>query len=159
MIEEKPPEELREDPEAPGEAAGARGFVADAVRKAVLAGVGALFLTEEGAKKLARDWKLPKEVLTYVLGQATSAKQEILRVFSEETRKFMESEALRREFLKLLTSMSIEVKAEIRLREAPHGKVKAQVEAAQVKPRFRKRKGEGEGEGEAEGGGEGGGEA
>ncbi len=151
MSEDKPPEELREDPEA-GEGAGSRGFVADAVRKAVLAGVGALFLTEEGAKKLARDWKLPKEVLTYVLGQATSAKQEILRVFSEETRKFMESEALRREFLKLLTSMSIEVKAEIRLREAPHGKVKAHVESSELKPRFRKRKGEGEDDGEPEGG-------
>lgn len=157
MSEVKPPEELREDPEAP-ESAASRGFVADAVRKAVLAGVGALFLTEEGAKKLARDWKLPKEVLTYVLGQATSAKQEILRVFSEETRKFMESEALRKEFLKLLTSMSIEVKAEIRLRETPHGKVEAKVEGTQVKPRFRKRKGGGEVQeedgGEAEGGGE-----
>ncbi len=151
MSEEKPPEELREDEESP-ESAMPRGFVADAVRKAVLAGVGALFLTEEGAKKLARDWKLPKEVLTYVLGQATSAKQEILRVFTEETRKFMESEALRREFLKLLTSMSIEVKAEIRLREAAPGKIKAHLEGTQVKPRFRKRKGEGEEEGE--GGGE-----
>lgn len=152
MSEGKPPEELGEDEDAAADSTVARGFVADAVRKAVLAGVGALFLTEEGAKKLARDWKLPKEVLTYVLGQATSAKQEILRVFSEETRKFMESEALRREFLKLLTSMSIEVKAEIRLRETAPGKLKAHYEGTQVKPRFRKRKGEGEEEGE--GGGE-----
>ncbi|BDG07627.1 hypothetical protein [Anaeromyxobacter paludicola] len=142
MSDFKDPEALHEDPEAPGDPTASRGFVADAVRKAVLAGVGALFLTEEGAKKLARDWKLPKDVLTYVLGQAASAKQEILRVFSEETRKFMESEALRREFLKLLTSMSIEVKAEIRLREAGPGKVKAHVEGTEVKPRFRKRRGE-----------------
>ena len=33
---------------------GARGSLADGVKKALLAGVGALFLTEEGARRLLR---------------------------------------------------------------------------------------------------------
>ncbi len=88
-----PPERLSgDDPGAPR-----LGFIADVVRKAVLTGVGALFLTEEGAKKLAREWKLPKELAGYLVSQAAGAKDEILRVVGTEMRRFFESEAFRRE--------------------------------------------------------------
>jgi hypothetical protein len=120
--------------------AGARGFVADAVRKAVMTGLGAVFLTEEGARKLAREWKLPKEIVGYVVNQAGGAKDEIVRIVGEEVRKFFESEALRREFLRALSSMSIEVHAEVRLKPTEIGDtslVVPEVKAA-VKPRLRK---------------------
>jgi hypothetical protein len=115
---------------------GTRRFVTDAVRKAFLAGVGAIFLTEEGARRLAREWKLPKDVLGFVTAQAAGAKDEVLRVVSEEVRKFFQSESLRREFLKVLGSMSIEVNAEIRLKESSGGKAKVHVQKALVKPRL-----------------------
>ena len=137
-----PPPDPLDEPSA--EAASARGFVADAVRKAVLTGLGAVFLTEEGARKLAREWKLPKEIVGYVVGQAGGAKDEIVRVVTEEVRKFFESEALRREFLRVLSSMSIEVQAEIRLKPARGGKVEPKVEAASVKPRLRRTRDESE---------------
>ncbi len=124
-----PPEE--------GADGGARGFVADAVRKAVLTGLGAVFLTEEGARKLARDWKLPKEIVGYVVSQAGGAKDEIVRVVGEEVRKFFESEAMRREFLRLLSSMSIEVHADIRLKPARGGGLHPEVKAS-VKPSLRR---------------------
>ncbi len=127
------------------EEAGTRGFVADAVRKAVMTGLGAVFLTEEGARKLAREWKLPKDIVTYVTSQASGAKDEIVRVVGEEVRKFFESEALRREFLRVLSSMSIELHAEIRLKPAKAGRVEPEVKVTSVKPRMR-RKGEDEGE-------------
>jgi len=114
--------------------------VADAVRKAVLAGVGALFLTEEGARKLAREWKLPKELIAYVGSQAASAKGEILRMVSDEVKRFLESETLRREFVKVLSSMAIEVRAEIRLVDPGDGKPRPQVKAS-VRPRAGKRRG------------------
>jgi hypothetical protein len=115
-------------------AGGPGGMVADAVKKAVLAGVGALFLTEEGARKLAREWKLPKELISYVGGQAAGAKAEILRIVSDEIRRFLESEALRSEFLKVLSSMAVEIKAEIRLVDAGDGKVEPTVTRASVSP-------------------------
>jgi hypothetical protein len=118
---------------------GGRRFVTDAVRKAFLAGVGAIFMTEEGARRLAREWKLPKEVLGYVTGQAAGAKDEVMRVVSEEVRKFFQSESLRREFVKLLGSMSIEVHAEIRLKETGGGKVKGHVQKSLVKARADRR--------------------
>jgi hypothetical protein len=122
----------------PAESSSARNFVADAVRKAVLTGLGAVFLTEEGARKLARDWKLPKEIVGYVVAQAGSAKDEVLRVVNDEIRKFFQSEALRREFLRLISSMSIEVQAEIRLKPARGGQVHPKVEVSSVRPRVRR---------------------
>lgn len=104
-----------------GAGPGTVGFVADVVRRAVLTGVGALFLTEEGARKAAREWKLPKDLAGYLVQQAQGAKGEALRVVGQEMRRFFESEAFRRELVKLLDSMVVEVKAEVRLSEAKPG--------------------------------------
>lgn len=80
-FEESPPEE--EEGASPG-AVGTVGFLADVVRKTVLTGMGALFLTEEGARKLAREWKLPKELSGFLVQQAHGAKDEVLRVVGQE---------------------------------------------------------------------------
>src|SRR6266508_516951 len=133
----EPPFDAEVGPEGEGATpppGGARGLIPDAVKKALLAGVGALFMTEEGARKLARDWKLPKEVIGFIGQQASGAKDEVLRVFSDEVRRFLESEAVRREFWKALSFMAIEVKAEIRLVPAEDGKPKPQVKAT-VRPK------------------------
>jgi hypothetical protein len=121
-------------PGAPGAAGAAGGGIQDALRKALLAGMGALFLTEEGARRLAREWKLPKELIGYLGQQASGAKDEILRVFSDEVRRFFESEAVRREFARALSSMVVEVNAEIRVRPADDGLLRPEVKA-QVKAR------------------------
>jgi hypothetical protein len=130
-----PPEPLAGDP--PGEAgAPPLGFIGDVVRKAVLTGVGALFLTEEGARKLAREWKLPKELASYLVSQAAGAKDEILRVVGNEMRRFFESEAFRHEIERYLGSVTIQVNAEIQLKpSSPRAKPGVK---ASVKPRFRK---------------------
>ena len=139
------PEPVAPEPGAAPMPEAGRGPIQETLRKALLAGVGALFMTEEGARRLARDWKLPKEIVAYVVGQAGSAKDEVLRVVSEEVRKFFESEALRREFLRLITSMSVEVHAEISLKPAKGGKrVEPRLKVGAVKPRLRVREPEGE---------------
>jgi len=115
------------EPAEGGDAEAARGSLADGVKKAILAGVGALFMTEEGARRLARDWKLPKEVIGFIGQQASGAKDELLRVFAEEIRRFLESEALRGEFWKALTENTIEVRAEIRFHPDAAGKPRPRV--------------------------------
>ena len=70
--------------------------------------------------------KLPKEVMNFVVGQAGRSKDELFRVVGEELRRFFESAALKDELKKLISVMTIEVKAEIRLRpdgEEPEVKV------------------------------------
>jgi hypothetical protein len=119
----------------PDTEAGTKGLQ-DALRKVMLTGLGALFLTEEGARRLAREWKLPKELVGYLGAQASGAKEEVLRIFSEEVRRFFESEAVRREVTRALSSMVVEVKAEIRVRPdqrgEPRPEVKAEVKARSV---------------------------
>jgi hypothetical protein len=117
-----------------------RGFLPDAVKKAIVAGVTAVFMTEEGARRLAREWKLPKEFMGFLGGQAAAAKEEVLRVFSEEVRRFLESEAVRSEFWKALSTMAIEIRAEVRLRPDAEGRPRPEVRA-EVKGRRTRRKG------------------
>jgi hypothetical protein len=93
-----------------------RGFVTEFVRKVAVTGLGALFMTEEGLRALAGQLKLPKELLGVILAQAEKTKSEIGRVVSEEIRRFLQSDRLREELLKLVSQMTIEVKTEIRLK-------------------------------------------
>jgi hypothetical protein len=128
-MEGRPPDD---DPLDPGGPAGEepRGSLADGVKKAILAGMGALFLTEEGARRLAREWKLPKELIGYIGQQAAGAKDEVLRLFSDEVRRFLESPAVREEFWRALTENTIEIRAEIRFRPDAEGKPRPKVEAS-----------------------------
>src|SRR5262249_15154221 len=108
----KPMEEDPLDPDQPPERE-RRGFVTEFVRKVAVTGLGALFMTEEGLRALAGQLKLPKELLGVILTQAERTKSEIGRIVSEEVRRFLQSDRLRDEVLKLLSQMTIEVKAEI----------------------------------------------
>jgi len=133
MPDQRSPADPPEDEPGPGDPnAASRGFIAEAVRKAVLTTMGALFITEEGARRLAREWKVPKELATYVVSQAQGARDEILRVVGQEVRRFFESEAFRRELARLAGSLVLDVKAEIRLRDA---KGKPEIRSS-VKPRI-----------------------
>ena len=102
----------------PGREGARAGFVPEFMRKVAVAGLGALFMTEEGIRSMAGQLKLPKEMLGHILGQAEKTKDEVGRVVSEELRRFLQSEKLRDELLKLLSGATIEVKAQIRL--IPH---------------------------------------
>jgi hypothetical protein len=110
-----PPDPLDDDELPPHAKEGRAGFVPDFVRKVAVAGLGAIFMTEEGIRNLAGQLKLPKEVLGFILSQAEKTKDEVGRVLAEELRRFLQSPKLREEFLKLMSGMTVEVKAQIRL--------------------------------------------
>ncbi|MFB1482695.1 hypothetical protein [Corallococcus sp. RDP092CA] len=115
--DELPPDPLFDDDseQQPGRESRSGGFVPDFVRRMAVAGMGAVFMGEEGLRALAGQLKLPKEALGFLLSQAEKTKDDISRVVTEELRRFMQSEKLRDEFLKLLSGMTVEVKAQIRL--------------------------------------------
>jgi hypothetical protein len=91
------------------------GAVPELMRKAALAGLGALFMTEEGLRRTAAQIPLPKEVLAGLLAQADRTKDEVARVLAEELRRFLHSETLKRELSQIFAGMSVEVNARIRL--------------------------------------------
>jgi hypothetical protein len=90
------------------------GLVPDIVRKTFYAGLGALFTTEEGIRKLTSDFSLPKDVANYLLSSADGAKDEVLRILGRELHEFFARVNLSQELAKLLTQLSFEIKTEIR---------------------------------------------
>lgn len=112
-IDDQPPEDpLDEDVD---EADEKKGFVPDFVRRMAWAGIGAVFMSEEGIRRLAGQLKLPKEALGFLLHQAEKTKDEIGRTVSDEVRKLLQSDRLRDELLRLIAGMTIEVRAEVKL--------------------------------------------
>lgn len=109
-----------------------RGMIPELVRKVAVAGLGAVFMTEEGIRSLAGQLKLPKEALGAIIGSAEKTKEEIGRVISEELRRFLQSDKLRDEFLKMIAGMTIEVRAEVKL--VPD-KVKAHADTPSLLPK------------------------
>ena len=111
----------------PEEAKKLSGLVPDIVRRAVLTGVGALFMTEEGIRNMVTEMKLPKDALAFLLSQADKSRAEVARVVTQEMRRFLESETLRREMWKLLTSVTLEVNASIQLKPSGEPGIRAKV--------------------------------
>jgi len=110
----RPPDAARLDPALADERSG----VGDMVRKALLAGVGALFMTEEGIRKTVSELKLPKEAFAALQAQAERTRNEASKVLRKEVRRFLNSDAFKQQLAGLVSGLTLEVKAEIRLKPA-----------------------------------------
>jgi hypothetical protein len=87
-------------------------LVPELVKKTFAAGMGAVFSTEEGIRKLAREG-LP-DMVGYVASSADGAKDKVFEVIARETRDFLANLNVSEEIAKLLTTLSFEIKTEIR---------------------------------------------
>ncbi|HEY5950369.1 MAG TPA: hypothetical protein VIV40_32985 [Kofleriaceae bacterium] len=127
-----PPAEAREPREAPRESREPREsrdpredklnetirqrlehLVPELVKKTFAAGMGAVFSTEEGIRKIAREVSLP-DVVGYVASSADGAKDKVFEIVARETRDFLSNLNLTEEIAKILTTLSFEIKTEIR---------------------------------------------
>jgi hypothetical protein len=87
-------------------------LVPEIVKRTFAAGMGAVFSTEEGIRKLAKD-NLPAAA-GFVAATADGAKDKVLEVIARETREFLSTMNLTDEIAKILTTLSFEIKTEIR---------------------------------------------
>ena len=112
------PPPVDKEAEAPPDEQRAKGrleqLIPDIVRRTFYAGLGAVFTTEEGIRKIASEFHLPKDVANYLIQTAASSKDEIFRIFAKEVRAFLQSANLSEEIQKVLTSLSFEIRTEIR---------------------------------------------
>jgi hypothetical protein len=88
-------------------------LVPELVKKTFSAGMGAVFSTEEGIRKIAREVSLP-DVVGYAASTADSAKDKVFEIVARETREFLSNLNLTEEIAKILTTLSFEIKTEIR---------------------------------------------
>src|SRR5499426_434954 len=87
-------------------------LVPELVKKTFAAGLGAVFSTEEGIRKLARE-SLP-DFAGYIASSADGAKDKVFDVIARETREFLANLNVSEEIAKILTTLSFEIKTEIR---------------------------------------------
>jgi hypothetical protein len=87
-------------------------LVPEIVKRTFAAGMGAVFSTEEGIRKLAKD-NIPAAAGA-IAGAADGAKDKVLEVIARETREFLSTLNLTDEIAKILTTLSFEIKTEIR---------------------------------------------
>src|SRR5262245_42906322 len=75
-------------------------LVPELVRKTFAAGLGAVFSTEEGIRKTARE-SLP-EAVGYIASSADGAKDKVFEVIARETREFLSNLNVSEEIAKIL---------------------------------------------------------
>ncbi len=85
------------------------GLLPDIVKRSV----GGL-VSEDGLRSLVKDRELPREAVGFMLGQVDATKREVLRVVSKEVRLFLQNVDLGGELTKILTSVSFEIRTEVR---------------------------------------------
>lgn len=88
-------------------------LVPELVKKTFAAGMGAVFSTEEGIRKIAREVNLP-DVVGYAASSTGAAKDKVFEIVARETRDFLANLNLTEEIAKILTTLSFEIKTEIR---------------------------------------------
>jgi len=84
------------------------------IKRALETGLGKLAEAPENARNLVGDLKLPKEILSLILSQFDDAKNGLYRVVAKETRDFLEHTNFAEEFARVLTTLSFEIKTEVR---------------------------------------------
>jgi hypothetical protein len=114
----------------------------DVVRRAINAGSSAINNTEDGIRRLVSEFNLPREVAAYLMVQASASKDEMMRIVGSEVRRFLETVNLSGELQKLLTSLSFEIKTEIRFIPNDQAVVKPEIKNRTTVKRSRDSQGE-----------------
>ena len=106
----------REAPEEPRERRRSRleGVIPELIKKAVGAGYNTATGSADALKQFITDSKLPKEIANAIFEQIDQTKNGLFRVVAREIRGFLEAIDWQHEMQKLLTTVSFEIKTEIR---------------------------------------------
>ncbi len=97
------------------------------LRKVLEAGLDRLSDGPENVRQRLVDLKLPKEALSGVLSQIDEGKTGIYRALAKELRDFLESTNFADELVRALTTLSFEIKTEVRLIPNDSGKPRPNV--------------------------------
>lgn len=88
--------------------------IPDLIKKAVIGGVERGYESADAVRTFISEQKLPKEIANAILSQIDETKNGLFRVVAKELRSFLEAIDWQHELQKLLTTVSFEIKTEIR---------------------------------------------
>jgi hypothetical protein len=109
------------------------------IKRALEAGLGKLSEGPENVRNLVSELKLPKEALHLILSQLDETKNGLYRAVAREIRDFLEHTNLADELAKVLTTLTFEIKTEVRFlpneaKGGAHPDVKARVRVKRSEP-------------------------
>ena len=110
-----------------------RDAIRRAVEKGVEAGIGTLNRTDKVIKGVVGG-DLAKEIVGYTFNQVDETKNMLVRVVAREVRDFLDATDIATEIRQALTTLSFEIKTEIRFIPNEAGGVRPDVKA-QVRPK------------------------
>jgi hypothetical protein len=86
----------------------------ESIRKAVVGGLSAVLMTEEGIRNAVSDMRLPKDAIAFLAQQTERTRRELYRMVSDEVKGFLGTIDIGGAMRKALSGMRVEVKAELR---------------------------------------------
>jgi len=114
------------------------------IKRIVEAGYEKISEGPENVREYMREMKLPKEALALILAQLDETKNGLYRVVAKEIRDFLEQTNFAEELAKVLTTLSFEIKTEVRfipndskVGAAPKPEVRSSVRVKKDKERAR----------------------
>ena len=137
MTEVTEDEEQEETTDSGGRGSRNESVLRDTIRRAVErgleAGIGTLNRTDKVIKGVVGG-DLAKEVVSYTFNQIDDTKNALVRVVAREVRDFLDATDVAHELQQALTTLSFEIKTEIRFIPNDSGGVKPDIKAS-VKPK------------------------
>jgi hypothetical protein len=122
------------DDDEPKEAGSFAGkMIGDLARRALMTGIGAVFMSEDALRGTLNDLKLPKEAMHYVVGQADKTKRELVTTIARETRAFLGTIEIDKMIARALAGTTLEVSARIRVVPKPDGGLGFKVEGKETR--------------------------
>lgn len=93
---------------------GLEALIPGILKRSIVAGLSHAAAGEEGLRSAVTDKNIPKEAVGFILSQADSTRRELLRIVSREVRLFLENMDFGGEIAKILTTLSFEIRTEVR---------------------------------------------
>jgi hypothetical protein len=100
----------------------------DLAKRALMTGIGAVFMSEESLRGQLSEMKLPKEAMHYVVHQADKTKKEIVTAIARETREFLSKLEVDKVLARALIGTTVEIQTRIRVLPKEGGGFETQVE-------------------------------
>lgn len=101
----------------------------DLARKALMTGIGAVFMSEDSLRSQLSEMKLPKEAMGAVINTADKTKKEIIDVVARETRAFLSRLEVEKMVGRILVGTTIEINTRIRILPKDGGGLGVSVES------------------------------
>ena len=113
----------------------------DVIKRTFSAGMGAMFASEDGLRKIAKEMNIA-DIPSFISSTTNTTKDKVMEIVAREVRVALASMNLAEEIAKILTTLSLEVRTEIRFipNEARTAKVEPEVKSTvRVRPSARER--------------------